>query len=118
MALMAPPPGGATLDQPPPLPPNLGAGGEGNRLQALAGQGPEGTPVGTERARMLAERAMLAEQVMSSIADMDPELVPAMEELRMRLRVAVAGRMGQSTSPPMTSGASPMPMGGGGVGLI
>ena len=67
--------------------------GKGNDLSTLAGQAPQGPstmPGGHAQAALL-ERAMLAEQVLTSMVKISPDLAGPLDNLVLMLRQAVVG---------------------------
>ena len=83
---------GAMLDQPPPLPPDVGR----NDMSVLAGQQqpPQQTPVGVGQSRALMERTELALKVIQSLGEIDPRLAGMVDQLSTALAQAVMTAVG------------------------
>ena len=85
------------LDGPPPLPPEVAAAQTPQRAGLGALTGPLGA--GGQNQGAVIERAMMIEQMLSSLAQMLPEFAPAADQMVQLLRSGVVQAMQGSPSP-------------------
>lgn len=111
--------GAPTLNQGPPLPPNLQPGPQAN-VGALAGAPPQGgAPSGSAALQQaVVQKLMIVEQVLNDVGTMMPAAAPVISGFIDQMRKGMGALLAQGATPPvapaggMAGGAGPMGPGG------